>query len=276
MVARPLEVRHDDVAYGELWNLGAPIADPLRDPGLRHALLDTVVEVQLSLQQTRCQHSRNVGVVALVTATSLEVRLHAVAGAPLTEAGDPAQWHGLLDGVLELDRYPALDAVRHDDADVRARGPPAVVADLEVDVSDRTNLHSEVPRARPLCDPSLGHVLLDIVVKDYVYLLRRDLQDRPEVCLEAFGTPAIVDFEAGHDPVPGLESDHLLDPAHRDGLHDAVLEPDADPAPLEHSQDDAEVRAERPALARGIVRVRKVAWREVQVPWGEALGNPSL
>mmetsp|Transcript_60704 Transcript_60704/g.141460 ORF Transcript_60704/g.141460 Transcript_60704/m.141460 type:complete len:242 (-) Transcript_60704:615-1340(-) len=141
MVPWPLEVCHNHIPHGQLWNLGRPVPHSLSDPSLGDALLDTVVKVEFCLEQRRSQHSGYVRVVALLAASSLEVRLHPVTCGPLPQASNPPKWYRLLDCVLELYSDSALHAIRHHNANVGAGAPLAVIANLKVDIGDTPYLH---------------------------------------------------------------------------------------------------------------------------------------
>mmetsp|Transcript_81022 Transcript_81022/g.194370 ORF Transcript_81022/g.194370 Transcript_81022/m.194370 type:complete len:305 (+) Transcript_81022:84-998(+) len=276
MVARSLEMRHHHIPRSQLGDLGVPVPDPLRDPSLGYVLLDAVIKVQLHLQERRAHHGGDVRIAAFLAPASLEVGLHSVAHCPFAKPHDPAQWHRLLDGVLELDLDASVHWLREDDAYVRRCAAPAVVPHLEVHVGHAAYLDLDVPGSSPVAHPGLGHVLLDVVIENYVNILLAHRQHGTHVGLDALCAPPIVHFEERSHPVPRLEAHHLLNPAHRHGLDDLILKPDLQSAPVQDGHHNAQVSIHRPALARGVVSVDNVARREVQIPGGQPLRDPSL
>mmetsp|Transcript_32295 Transcript_32295/g.57903 ORF Transcript_32295/g.57903 Transcript_32295/m.57903 type:complete len:414 (+) Transcript_32295:57-1298(+) len=266
MISGALEVCDDHVSRGDVLNLCCPVADAFDDPSLGDALLDSIIKVQLHLQQGCAHHCCDIGVGALLAATSLEMSLNPVTGAPVPQAHNPPKGDGLLDGVLKLHRYTPVHGLREYDADISACASPTIFPDLEVNVGDTPNLDIQVPGPSSVTNPCLGDVLLDVVVENYVDLLLGDGQHGAHVGLRALGTPSVVDFEERVHAISSLETHHLVHPAHRYCLHNLVLEPDSDPSAFQNRFHNAEVCVYRPTLAARIVRVDDVPRREVQVP----------
>mmetsp|Transcript_27852 Transcript_27852/g.64290 ORF Transcript_27852/g.64290 Transcript_27852/m.64290 type:complete len:283 (-) Transcript_27852:418-1266(-) len=232
LIARSLKVRHHHIPNSKVRNLLHPCCDLVGDPSLGDVLDDAVVKVQLCLKHGDSQDRGQVCAIALLSATSLEVRLHAVANTPVSDTQHPSKRHCLTDSIRELDTYSAFRLIANHDARVCAYATTTIFTDLEVDVCHISYFNAKVPWLHTLHNPYLWHFLLYAVVEDKLHFLHGHRQDCAHIRLQALRTPSIIHLEVGHNAVSWAEPYDLFHPSTWDCLHHIILKPDTYPSTI--------------------------------------------